>query len=639
MKSIGDKPNFVFLLFFFSATLMLVVTVVVSISIRHMEEMAEESIQNHLISAALSASNYLTPEELDLFHTDEDINRPEWDIFKARLRQFAEDHNLLYVSYWRYIDEQTTQYIIDNDDDEEWMVTPEWYVDLAEDEVSAEGVVAIMSGLTWVSDLGTYSDVTTAWGNLITGIAPVFNADGTVYGGAEVDLGDEIILAHRNSIRVMNIVLIFSIILSVISGTLGMWLYHRKAVQSENANQAKSQFLSAISHEIRTPMNAIIGLTQIDLLKSGLPAEYAGTLEKVLHSGNSLLGIINDLLDMSKIETGKMELNPVEYDIPSLIHDTVQLNMVRIGYKPIKFMLDIDENIPSRLIGDELRIKQILNNLLSNAIKYTEKGHVKLSVLSAKTSNYIDLCFTVADTGQGMKSEDLGKLFTEEYLRFNIEANRATEGTGIGLRIVKNLVDLMDGSIEVESEYGAGSVFKVLIRQKTVNCEIIGEELSRRLSSFTFAEKKLEANLNILQEFMPYGKVLIVDDVETNLHVAEGMLSPYGLNIETATSGIETIEKIESGKSFDIIFMDHMMPDMDGIETVRRIREWEFAKQTPKQSGFVRTPIVALTANALVGNAEMFKQNGFDDFISKPIDLRQLNTILIKYIRDGEEKT
>ena len=628
LKMLVEKIYFVFLLFFLSTTLMFVVTVVVSFSIIHIERMTEESVKSHLISAALAASKYLTAEELDLFHTGEDMNRPEWEIIRARLRQFAEDHNVLYVYYWRYTGDGRIQYIIDNDDDEEMMVTPEWIFYPEEDPQAAEAVPFILAGNAWASDLGSY---TTIWGSLITGLAPVFNDDGTVYCAAGVDLSDEILLAQRNSIDVMRIVMICSIILSVISGSLGMRLYRKKAVQSENANRAKSRFLSTMSHEIRTPMNAIIGLTQIGLLKGGLSAEYTGTLEKIHHSGSSLLSIINDLLDMSKIETGKMELNPVEYDITGLIHDTVQLNIVRIASGPIEFKLDIDENIPLRLIGDELRIKQILNNLLSNAIKYTETGHVKLSLSflrqasDIKAGDDVDICFTIEDTGQGMKAEALEKLFTEEYLRFNIETNRASEGSGIGLRIVKNLVDLMEGTIEVKSEYERGSIFTVVIRQKAKSHEIIGEELSQKLRNFTFAGEKPEANLVIPHEAMPYGKVLVVDDVETNLYVAEGLLSPYSLQVDTAMSGNAAIEKLADGKSYDVIFMDHMMPIMDGIETTKILRI----------TGY-EGPIIALTANALVGNAEMFKQNGFDDFISKPIDVRKLNSLLNKYVRNEE---
>ncbi len=394
----------------------------------------------------------------------------------------------------------------------------------------------------------------------------------------------------------------------------------RKA--AEAANASKSNFLANMSHEIRTPMNAIIGVAQIQLQNPDLPQDYADALNIIYNSGTNLLGIINDILDMSKIETGKMELNPINYDMPSLINDAVQLNIVRIDAKPIEFILDIHSDLPSRMFGDELRLKQILNNLLSNAIKYTDKGYIKLSVTHTPQEEDMLLHFTVEDTGQGMKPEDRDRLFSE-YLRFNSDANRTTEGTGLGLNITKRLVEAMNGSIDVESEYGKGSIFTVTVRQKYVDCPAIGAELSERLSNFTFTKEKQPSNLRITHEPMPYGRVLIVDDVETNLYVAEGLLTPYKLQIETANGGYSAISKIESGKIYDVIFMDHMMPQIDGIETTKRIRALGYTGS-----------IVALTANALVGNKELFKQNGFDGFISKPIDIRNLNTSLNKFVRD-----
>ncbi|MCL2602897.1 MAG: ATP-binding protein [Defluviitaleaceae bacterium] len=392
--------------------------------------------------------------------------------------------------------------------------------------------------------------------------------------------------------------------------------------EAEEATKSKSSFLATMSHEIRTPMNAILGIAQIQMQNADLPPVYAAELEKIYSSGNNLLGIINDILDMSKIETGKMEINQMEYDVPSLINDAVHLNIVRIGSKPIEFILEIDENLPLRLIGDELRLKQILNNLISNGIKYTENGYVKLTVNHSEEDGDVSLHLLVEDSGQGMTHEDRDLLFSE-YIRFNAEANRRTEGTGLGLSITKKLVELMDGTIWAESEYGKGSVFMVMVKQKAVECEPIGAELAEQLCSFKFRGHKQFADLQINYEPMPYGKVLIVDDVETNLYVAKGLMMPYRLEIETVPSGFAAIEKVNEGKRYDIIFMDHMMPQMDGIETTHRLRNMGY-----------KDTIVALTANALAGNDEMFRSEGFDGFISKPIDIRELNNVLNKFVRD-----
>ena len=398
-----------------------------------------------------------------------------------------------------------------------------------------------------------------------------------------------------------------------------------RAEIAEAKNKAKSAFLATMSHEIRTPMNAILGITQMELQDPDLSDKNISALEKINDSGNTLLGIINDILDMSKIEAGKLELNPIEYDVASFIHDSTQLNAIRIGSKEIEFIIDVDENLPSRMFGDELRIRQILNNLLSNAFKYTEKGFVKLSIKTVANTltpmGEIRLQITVEDTGQGMKSEDLEKLFTE-YTRFNEDTNRTTEGTGIGLNITNSLVNMMGGTINVASEYGKGSTFTVEIMQKAVADIVpIGNEVSENLKKFIFMGKK--ERLHIEYDPMPYGNVLVVDDIDTNLYVARGLMAPYQLKIETVDSGYKAIEILDKGEKYDVVFMDHMMPGMDGIETTLKLRE----------KGYQGT-IIALTANAIVGNDVMFKENGFDDFISKPIDIRQLNAILNKWIRD-----
>jgi signal transduction histidine kinase/CheY-like chemotaxis protein len=396
----------------------------------------------------------------------------------------------------------------------------------------------------------------------------------------------------------------------------------RAKTRAEKESNQKSRFLATMSHEIRTPMNAILGIAQIELQKKGLPSEYADAFDTIYNSGSSLLGIINNILDMSKIENGKFELSSIEYNIPSLVSDTVQLNSIRIGSKPIEFILDIDENLPSKLYGDELRLKQIMNNLLSNAIKYTEKGYVKLSITHFSQEEDVMLRFIVEDTGQGIRSEDMTRLFSE-YLRFNTESNRTTEGTGLGLSITKRLVDMMGGTVGAESEYGKGSVFTVTVRQKAVECAPIGAELAGCLRGFTFTQDRQLVDLQITLHPMPYGKVLLVDDVESNLYVAEGLLSQYGLEIETVDSGYGAIGLINDGKTYDMIFMDHMMPVMDGIETTQKLRAFGYTGV-----------IVALTANALTGNDEIFKQKGFDGFISKPIDIRHLNAALNRFIRD-----
>jgi signal transduction histidine kinase/DNA-binding response OmpR family regulator/PAS domain-containing protein len=399
--------------------------------------------------------------------------------------------------------------------------------------------------------------------------------------------------------------------------------------QAIQANKDKSSFLAKMSHEIRTPMNAILGVTEIQLDNKTLSPYTKESFDVIYNSGYLLLGIINDILDLSKIEAGKLEISPAAYDVPSLINDTVHLNVMRFDSKPIDFNLHVAENIPLTLYGDELRIKQILNNLLSNAFKYTDKGGVSLSVAAEyarqEDSKRVTLVFRVSDTGQGMTREQVDKLF-DEYTRFNMEANRTTEGAGLGMSITRHLVSMMNGEISVESEPDKGSTFTVRLPQEIAGAGTLGMEAAENLMQFRIGKAgQMKKAPQIVREYMPYGRVLIVDDVESNLYVANGLLAPYGLSVETAVSGFEAVEKIKSGAVFDIIFMDHFMPKMDGIEAAKIIRGLGYAR-----------PIIALTANAQTGQAEMFTENGFNGFISKPIDIRQLNLSLNKLIRDKQ---
>ena len=412
--------------------------------------------------------------------------------------------------------------------------------------------------------------------------------------------------------------------------------------KAQEANMAKSKFLATMSHEIRTPMNVILGVTESYLQDEKIKVEVREGFEKIYNAGDMLLHIINDILDLSKIEADKFEVISVKYDIMSLINDAAHMNIIRFQHKPIKFNLLVDENIPAELYGDELRIKQILNNLLSNAFKYTESGEVGLSFSikkpaenpsdesgaagqSSPTDKNINLVLRVSDTGNGMTTEQIEKIF-DEYARFNLETNRPTIGTGLGMPITRNLVRLMKGELTIESEKGKGTVVTVCIPQVNNGSAAIGKSIAENLQNFIFSNTAQAKNKKITREPMPYGKVLVVDDMRTNLDVAILLLNPYQLQIDTAESGFEAIDLIKNGKEYDIIFMDHMMPVMDGMETTKKMRELGYKR-----------PIFALTANAFAGQQEIFFANGFDGYISKPIDIRQLNDSLNKFIHDRHQ--
>ena len=403
---------------------------------------------------------------------------------------------------------------------------------------------------------------------------------------------------------------------------------------ARKANRAKTSFLASMSHEMRTPLNAIIGLSELTLESEGLNDEAYGNIEKIYAAGSMLLNTVNDILDISKIEAGKFVIVCNDYDVPSLINDTVTQNIMRIGEKPVNLILNVSSDIPVRLNGDELRVKQILNNLISNALKYTKEGTVELSINCERKGGGFWVTAQVRDTGIGIKEEDLAKLFVDDYTQFDIKAHYKIEGTGLGLAITKRILDLMGGSISAESEYGVGSVFTVRFPQKFVSDEVIGQETVESLKNFHYSVSKRASNLRFVRASLPNARVLIVDDVITNLEVARGLMKPYEMRIDCVTSGQQAVDAVrEEMVRYNAIFMDHMMPVMDGIEAVRIIRaiDTEYAKTIP---------IIALTANAIVGNEAMFLNNGFQDFLSKPIDIQRLDAVIKRWVRLAtEDKT
>ena len=398
----------------------------------------------------------------------------------------------------------------------------------------------------------------------------------------------------------------------------------RRIEVAEESNMAKSRFLARMSHEIRTPITAVLGISEIQLQNTDLNPTIEESFVKIHTSAHNLLGIVNDILDLSKIEAGKMAMLNDEYEVASMISDVAQMHMANLGSRKIKFRMRVDENLPAFLIGDALRIEQIMNNLLSNAFKYTEVGTVELAVSYEEMSDgYIMLIISINDTGMGMTKEQL-KAIHYDYTRFHEREFRAIGGTGLGMSIVYNLAQMMDAQIDLKSEVGQGTRIIVRIPQKVVSDEVLGKETARNLQQFD--SSRLDSKrFKFVPEPMGYGRVLVVDDVEANLYVAKGLLNFYELNIETCESGYAAIELIKEGRVYDIVFMDHMMPGMSGAETMQVLRDIGYDH-----------PIVALTANALIGQAEEFIALGFDDFIAKPIQTKQLNSVLTRFIRDKQ---
>lgn len=376
--------------------------------------------------------------------------------------------------------------------------------------------------------------------------------------------------------------------------------------EAEKANHAKSEFLSSMSHELRTPLNAIVCFSELLESKEGLDSESKDFAKDIVSASHNLLDLVNGVLDISKIEAGKMELINKEYNSQELFNSLSTMVIPRIGDKPIDFKTVIASDIPPVLKGDTGKLKQIILNLLTNAVKYTDKGFIKYRIecINDFKNNKTKLIITITDTGRGIKKEDIDRLF-KKFERLEEDRNTSIEGTGLGLAITEGLAELMGGKITVISDYGKGSTFKFVVIQEIVNVELKEEKSNITSSDYNTFEGK---------------KALIVDDSKLNLKVAENVLKNFLVTTESVTSGLECLSCVNS-KKYDIIFMDIMMPNMSGVEVLRKLRE-----------NGVNTPVIALTADAIEGQEEKYMSEGFDGYISKPINKEKLSYVLNKYL-------
>ena len=381
--------------------------------------------------------------------------------------------------------------------------------------------------------------------------------------------------------------------------------------EAVKANQAKTDFLSSMSHEIRTPLNAICGFSNSLLENDGVSDDAKGDVKNIIMASDTLLELVNGILDISKIEANKLEIIDSVYSFKKMYEELILLTKARIGEKPIEFKHSYDESIPEFLYGDGIRVKQVIINLLTNSAKYTKDGYIDFRINSIQKNNIIRLIISVEDSGIGIKKESIDKLFTK-FERLGVEKQTTTEGTGLGLAITKKLVEMMGGKIVVQSIYGKGSIFTISLDQRMLT----NEELTKVMK-----EKETEEKTDEIIDAT--GKsILVVDDNMLNLKVAERLLKAYKCNITLVSSGSECLDKVSNNK-YDLILLDDMMPRMTGTETLQKLKEIET----------FNTPVVALTANAITGMKEEYINRGFNDYLSKPIIKEDLNRVMKKYLK------
>jgi len=595
------------LVFVFSSATVLLVSISSYWMVASITATSQENFSGRLLEAVKRLAALATAEELNSYRMPADAERPDWKALRQKLVEFAKDSTVHYALYLR-VNGDMVQYIVDNDFNEATRVG----IDTKPVELSSVNLVPALRGETGVTKLGEY---VRDWDGFCAAYAPIFNRDGSIAAISLVATSDRELLNTIKKGRALAILDVIVIIIVFGSGYFGLIQFRRETSSAKEANAAKSQFLARMSHEIRTPMNAVMGMSDLAIMNYGKPdgIEYIANIKQ---AGNNLLAIINGILDLSAVESGKLSIKKAPYKMAALLSDVFAIIRMRLDDKVgVELSLDIDPHIPAELIGDETRVKEIIMNLLSNAVKYTRKGFIKFTARGQNDRcGNVFLTFDVSDSGIGIKQEDMETLFAD-FTRIENKYTTGIQGTGLGLAITRALCRAMGGNVVVKSEYEKGSTFSATINQDVSDFSPMGAFIE---SSAHIDEKAVHTDF-----FAPSFRVLIVDDILTNLKVAEGLLAPYQMQTDTCLSGREAIAMVQQ-KEYDLVLVDHMMPEMDGIETVAAIRGLG--------ENFKKLSIVALTANVVGEMKEVFLNSGFNDFLSKPIEITKLKALLARLV-------